>query len=190
MERPLSPVWPHMSFRNKKSRTRQKWCSLKSFSKQKLLSYFRAVAVIFGSGLQLLCQRHTELCFLWTVLFFYVSDSVNKRLNCRRDSSSLTFCCLSFTLCTYYILHTFCTVEPRVIGWMWFCLGFFIHSVWIVWQMQRIPHILTLVFLFLCLIRHLASLRISYQQPLHSSELGTRVTELYNGIKICRLSKS
>lgn len=120
----------------------------------------------------------------------YVSDSVNKKLNCRRDSSSLTFCCLSFTLYTYYILHTFCTVEPRVIGWMWFCLGFFIHSVWIVWQMQRIPHILTLVFLFLCLIRHLASLRISYQQPLHSSELGTRVTELYNGIKICRLSKS
>lgn len=54
--------------------------------------------------------------------------------------------------------------------------------------MQRIPHIIA--FAFLCLMQCLASLRISYQQLLHSDELDTRVTELHDGVKICRFIKS
>lgn len=67
--------------------------------------------------------------------------------------------------------------------------GYLICCVRIVLQMQKISHILA--FVFLCLIQPPVSLRIRCQQPLHSREIITEVTGLYNSdFQISRLSKS
>lgn len=115
---------------------------------------------------------------------------INKSLSCRRGSSSPTLCCFSF-----YFIHVLYTLQALFGGAKTHRMevnvrfkGFFNMLRKNSLTMQRMSRILA--FVFLCLIQLPVSLRIRCQQPLHSRELITEVTGLYNGVKISRLNKS